>query len=304
MVGLTEADRAAWDAEGVFVVQNLFSATELAVLQSEAERLLSAELGTRGADGIGEFRNRRTLDAGLTEVVENEDEIGELLVVADQVWHQIVALLGPDFVLAGSELNMAGGEHAVQGWHCDRGAGPDGSIPEELAYARVKLMVFLTPTTASHGSLRVLPGSHRAPLHGETLALIREEDGVNHDDGAVDGAYVFESQPGDAVFWHHCMFHGAWNKYAGRMYLVAKFAAWPSSTKQFDLFDSYYFPESGQPLRLAERRSPRLRELAARDGTMRHQFAKGPPMVNPKAKQGLTAGLPGLRNNVSGVPRL
>jgi ectoine hydroxylase-related dioxygenase (phytanoyl-CoA dioxygenase family) len=306
MAGLTDAERAAWDADGVFVVRDLFPAPQLAALQSEASRLISAELGTRGSDGMGEFRNKPTLDAGLTEVVETEDTIGELLVTVDPVWRRIAELLGHDFVFAGSELNRAGGEYAVQGWHCDRGTGPDGSNMEELAFARVKLMVFLTTTTADHGSIRVLPGSHRAPLHGETLGLLQDGGVSRNDETGLDGAYTFESQPGDAIFWHHCMFHGAWNKYAGRLYAVAKFAARPVSAEQFDLFDGYYFPESGYPVSLAARRSPRLRQLAARDDAMRQDFARAPPVVNPNARHGLTAGLPGLRNDIRELhaPRL
>ena len=127
-----------------------------------------------------------------------------------------------------------------------------------------------------------------------------------NDETGLDGAYTFESQPGDAIFWHHCMFHGAWNKYAGRLYAVAKFAARPVSAEQFDLFDGYYFPESGYPVSLAARRSPRLRQLAARDDAMRQDFARAPPVVNPNARHGLTAGLPGLRNDIRELhaPRL
>ena len=44
MAGLTDAERAAWDADGVFVVRDLFPAPQLAALQSEASRLISAEL--------------------------------------------------------------------------------------------------------------------------------------------------------------------------------------------------------------------------------------------------------------------
>ena len=77
-------------------------------------------LATRGDDGMGEFRGRTTKDSGLTNVVEHEDAFGRLLVSADQVWHRVGALLGPNFIFSGSELNRAGGELEVQGWHSVR----------------------------------------------------------------------------------------------------------------------------------------------------------------------------------------
>ena len=114
---LTAAERAQWEESGVFVVRGLFDPPHLVALQAQADRLLAAELATRGDDGVGEFRGRTTKDAGLTNVVEHEDAFGRLLVSADQVWHRVGALLGPNFIFSGSELNRAGGELEVQGWH-------------------------------------------------------------------------------------------------------------------------------------------------------------------------------------------
>ena len=117
---LTAAERAQWEEAGFFIVRGLFDPAHLAALQAEADRLLAAELATRGDDGVGEFRGRTTKDAGLTNVVEHEDAFGRLLVSADQVWLRVGALLGPNFIFSGSELNRAGGELEVQGWHSVR----------------------------------------------------------------------------------------------------------------------------------------------------------------------------------------
>ena len=114
---LTAAERAQWEESGFFIVRGLFDPAHLVALQAQADQLLAAELATRGDDGVGEFRGRTTKDAGLTNVVESEDAFGRLLVSADQVWHRVGALLGPNFIFSGSELNRAGGELEVQGWH-------------------------------------------------------------------------------------------------------------------------------------------------------------------------------------------
>ena len=76
-----------------------------------------------------------------------------------------------------------------------------------------------------------------------------------------------------AVFFHHCLFHGAWGKFPGRYYAVAKFAARPKDAAQFKLYDDYYKIDAAG---LAQRDCWRLRLLAARDAAMRQRFAEGP----------------------------
>ena len=79
---------------------------------------------------------------------------------------------------------------------------PAGTWTAELAFPRIKMMTYFSPTTATRGSLRVLPGSNRSPLHGETMRRVRAQvqaDVRNTDQGAdIPGAVAFESQPGDA----------------------------------------------------------------------------------------------------------
>ena len=101
-------------------------------------------------------------------VVEQNDEIGELLFAESRAWDIMAELLGPDFILAGSEaMRGSFNAQADQGFHSDRGMGDGGSNKAELDYTRVKMMVYTVPTTAEHGALRVIPASHRAPLHGQ-----------------------------------------------------------------------------------------------------------------------------------------
>ena len=104
----------------------------------------------------------------LAVVVEQNDAIGELLFAESRAWDIMEELLGPDFILAGSEaMRGSFNAQADQGFHSDRGMGDGGSNQAELDYTRVKMMVYTVPTTAEHGALRVIPASHRAPLHGQ-----------------------------------------------------------------------------------------------------------------------------------------
>ena len=81
MAGLTDAERAAWDADGVFVVRDLFPAPQLAALQSEASRLISAELAmsrlahSRGSNAApASVRSMVSRTAGHSSS-EQEDEM-------------------------------------------------------------------------------------------------------------------------------------------------------------------------------------------------------------------------------------
>ena len=118
----------------------------------------------------------------LAVVVEQNDEIGELLFAESRAWDIMAELLGPDFILAGSEaMRGSFNAQADQGFHSDRGMGDGGSNKAELDYTRVKMMVYTVPTTAEHGALRVIPASHRAPLHGQRRAAPPQAQAPSHD---------------------------------------------------------------------------------------------------------------------------
>ena len=67
----------------------------------------------------------------------------------------------------------------------------------------IKFAFYLEPVGAKSGALRVIPGSHKQPFHGE-LRQAREESRL---DLAEVPAFVCESEPGDVVgfdlrLWH------------------------------------------------------------------------------------------------------
>lgn len=83
------------------------------------------------------------------------------------------------------------------------------------------MMVYFDETSAGKGALRVVPGSHRSPRHAQVVrqtqspAFKRRED---HGAEGIEAAIPFESHRGDAIFFHHCLFHAAFHKFAGRSY--------------------------------------------------------------------------------------
>ena len=81
----------------------------------------------------------------------------------------------------------------------------------ETDYPRIKVVMYLTQTTASTGALRLLPGSHRASFH-ERLLCMDQAHGVHTSDPRWQAAtfglpgeqlpgFAIESNPGDVIMF-------------------------------------------------------------------------------------------------------
>ena len=84
-------------------------------------------------------------------------------------------------------------------WH------PDGAKPDP-EMAGIKFAIYLDPIDGSSGALRVIPGSHKEPLH-TTLS----KDPVNAYGCRPDEvpAYACVSRPGDVVAFHSATWHSS-----------------------------------------------------------------------------------------------
>jgi len=82
-------------------------------------------------------------------------------------------------------------------WH------PDTS---SLDYKAAKFCVYPDPLNADNGALRVIPGSHREPLHSE---LDRDPQSVFGLPPNELPAYVFASQPGDVIVFNVGLWHAS-----------------------------------------------------------------------------------------------
>ena len=97
-------------------------------------------------------------------------------------------------------------------WHADG---------RTFGYTGVKFCVYPDPLNASNGALRVIPSSHREPLHQEmerakALGISASDREPGEETQAVFGvtpaempAYVFESKPGDVLVFRLPLWHGA-----------------------------------------------------------------------------------------------
>lgn len=265
---LTEQQLAQFRSAGVVVLRQFFAPADLARLSAGVDVVLAADRGRRYREYQGVEYDMENLpgDAasmalprysvlasqpaeevelhvGLMRmrtsvggVAEHNAALGETMLASEAVWGAMGQLLGPEFIFVGSEV-MCGSwnEWRGQGWHSDRGMADGDSDLDELAFTRAKLMAYpAMATQPQHGALRVIPASHRRPLHGaltrlvqtpgfgartahgELLPLLEDAAGLADpelmekqlarlDAGQLPMAFAFSSEPGDAVLFNHCL---------------------------------------------------------------------------------------------------
>ena len=207
--------KAHFETFGFLFMRQALSADEMRDITQEADELLEADRrgSPRGQEAqvVAPFVERRAL---LSWLVED-----------DRIYETIAGLLGPGFIWAGSEGNVTvRSEHR---WHADRPG------EQEVGYTRVKVMLYLDRVTKESGCLRVIPGSHRQPLHIDLSLLSANQGDPGFMPFGVAGpdmpGYPLESEPGDIVFFNQSLYHAIFNGWAGRRYIALKFAAKPTA---------------------------------------------------------------------------
>jgi hypothetical protein len=104
------------------------------------------------------------------------------------------------------------------GWHADS--------PREHPEG-VKFSIYVEPTRADSGALRVWPGSHRAPVHQEARAFVQS--------GVADAdvpATLCPSDPGDVVVFDLRLFHAALGGGGDRRVINAFYYRNPTTPEQ------------------------------------------------------------------------
>ena len=148
-------------------------------------------------------------------VVERREQLMRL-VEDDRIYEPLEQLLGPGFVWVGSDGNLYVGN---TNWH------PDGS---NLEYMRIK----------------VVPGSHRPPLHENLKPLLERRDEPTWAPFSVLPAelpcFPLESRPGDVVFFNQNLWHSAFGGRSGRRMFTLNFAAQPATENDLDYLRRVY----------------------------------------------------------------
>ncbi|NKB69485.1 MAG: hypothetical protein GKR89_20635 [Candidatus Latescibacteria bacterium] len=215
---LSAGQLAQFETFGFVHLRALFTAAEMTAITASAEAIWRQDLeeggGEEGHQGVVSFIERRPALAHLPE--------------DDRIWGPVGQVAGAGFVWGGSEGNKGSfNETRDHQWHSDRA----GQI--DLAYRRVKIMIYLQAMCKDTGALRVIPGSHQADFHRRLLVLQPQGPDTSMDVFGVAGpdlpSYPVEVEPGDVVLFDHYLYHGVYGKQERRSYIAMKFAARPQT---------------------------------------------------------------------------
>ncbi len=208
---LTAAQRLHFETFGFLVMREYFSAEEIETVTRAFDRVLDED-----RQGLPFKGGSRQAVLGCIE----KDPVLTGLVEDNRVYCPIRELLGPDFVWIGSDGNLYVGD---TGWH------PDGSDP---GYRRIKVAFYLDPVSRNTGCLRVIPGSHAAPMHDKLrpLSRQREDPETSPFDVGPDEVpgFPLESSPGDVVFFNQDLWHASFGGKTGRRMFTLNFGRKPT----------------------------------------------------------------------------
>ena len=213
---ITAEQKAYFHTFGFIHLAQQFSAEEMKAVTDEADRLWEEHREGRPPD----------VNQNIQEMVE-KGPVMTRLVEDDWIWGTVEALLGPGFLWNGSEGNLSLKDHNTV-WHTDR--------PSEPHARTYSFHLYLDPLKADGGCLRVIPGSHRPPLHDDLLPINEKAAdstmtvyGLSRTD--MPG-YAIESDPGDIVIFDQKIYHAVYGHRVGRRFIKYRFVAWPETDEQ------------------------------------------------------------------------
>ena len=179
---LTESQSVHFKTFGFVVLRQVFNPDELAVIDKEFDSALTSAY--RQAPFDGTTRHWVTMMGPSTPFFEGLLEDTRLCAVAEQLY-------GEDALGIVADANRYVGDTR---WHPDT---------HSIHQYGIKFAFYLEPVGPESGALRVIPGSHRNPYHGELKRVMPELD------LAIDEvpSHVCASEPGDVVgfdlrLWH------------------------------------------------------------------------------------------------------
>ncbi|MCZ6680818.1 MAG: phytanoyl-CoA dioxygenase family protein [Candidatus Poribacteria bacterium] len=157
------------------------------------------------------------------------------LVEDDRIYETVEQLLGHGCIWLCSEGNLYLGDTK---WH------PDGGSTQDHPFIKVSL--YLDALTKDTGCLRVIPGSHRSPLHEDLKNLTDREGADASATPKIDVAgpevpcIPLESQPGDVFFLNMNLWHASFGGRSGRRHLAANFAPKPTHPEHTAMLEEDY----------------------------------------------------------------
>ena len=221
---LTPEQIAHYETFGFLVLRQLFNAEEAATIEREAEEIFD------------EVRTDRLLEGHRWEAVQpflERKPFLSMLPDDDRIYNIGVDLVGPDFILEGTEGNL---QRSDTPWH---GGILNGDFPRHI-----KIVFYPEPLTRETGCLRVVPGSHKV-TSPDPLSVLRDRNyepdfmpfGLAPSDVP---SFAIESQPGDVVVFTESLLHASFGGRDGRHQHAVSFMANPKTDAQVAAVRSHY----------------------------------------------------------------
>ena len=182
---ITEQQITHFRTFGFLILRDVFSAAEVETMVLEFERGREATLRSEpsaGSDHLTQWSNLKPESPFIAGLLEDP----RFCEVAEQ-------LLDEGAVAVFANSNRRGGDTR---WH------PDTSDQHLRGF---KFTTYLQPLTANTGALRVVPGSHKRPLHDEVDRFLSEAK-LEVGDAPAN---VCETRPGDVIAFDMRLFHAA-----------------------------------------------------------------------------------------------
>lgn len=157
------------------------------------------------------------------------------LVADDRIYEPVCQLLGDGCRWLCSEGHRYLGDTR---WH------PDGGSTQD--YFFIKVSLYLDPLTKDTGCLRVIPGSHRSPLHEDLKHLGDREGPADRPTPQINLAgpevpsFPLESTPGDIFFLNMNLWHASFGGQPGRRHLTLNFTPEPTLPEHIALLKKDY----------------------------------------------------------------
>lgn len=207
LTSASEAIRSEFYEKGFYHAKGVFSATEVAELEKDFDRivhqLLSSGEDTNARWGGPEMERLNVADTVVTHThnVQKFSAIWTKALLHEKFLDVAEAILGPDIILHHTKLFQKPAENGAPfPMHQDWDYFPS------LKDSMIAGVIHASRATDEMGCLRVFPGTHK-------LGRLNQSNG--HSDGEIlknypiENATPIEAEAGDVVFFHYFTIHGS-----------------------------------------------------------------------------------------------
>ncbi len=217
---ITTEQIAHFQTFGFLALKQAFSPDEMVEIGGVFDKVLEEDRqGQPVLDEKQQSRYHRL--QSIYGIAERHPTLTEL-VADNRIYETVCQLLGD-----GCRWLCSEGHHYLGDtkWH------PDGGSTQD--YFFIKVSLYLDPLTKDTGCLRVIPGSHRSPLHDDLKRLGDREGPADRPTPQIDvpgpevPSFPLESKPGDIFFLNMNLWHASFGGKPGRRHLALNFTPEP-----------------------------------------------------------------------------